>query len=430
MLEKQNTDFELRSEEVQDILTKVPNWMIRWGTVLIFGIIILLLFTSWFIRYPDVVSSEIIITTNIPPEKLVAKINGKIEAILINDKEKVKAHTPLAIIENSANYKDVFSLKKIIETIDLEKEQFPFEKFKNAQLGEIEASFALFQKQYIANHLNTTLKPYEVDAKAQNFEKAQLNERLQLLLSQKSISLTELDIQKNDLNRQESLFKKGVLSAQEIEKQRLVYLQAEKNYRNLLSTISQTKSAINELIRSNQTTQINENKEFTNLETNVIQAYFQLKKAIKDWELNYVFISSNEGIVSFLQIWSVNQNINSGENMFAIIPSKQNGFIGKLKAVALNSGKIKENQRVNIRLANYPDREFGVLKGKVKRISLTPDKEGNLLMDISLPNGLETTYKKTIQFKQEMRGTADIITNDLSLLERVFYQFRSMYQAE
>lgn len=430
MLEKQNTDFELRSEEVQDILTKVPNWMIRWGTVLIFAIILLLLFTSWFIRYPDVVSSEIIITTNIPPEKLVAKINGKIQAILINDKEKVKAQTPLAIIENAANYEDVFLLKKTIETIDLNKQEFPFEKFKNAQLGEIEASFALFQKQYIANHLNTILKPYEVDAKAQNFEKTQLNERLQLLLSQKSISLTELDIQKNDLNRQESLFKKGILSAQEIEKQRLVYLQAEKNYRNLLSTISQTKSAINELIRSNQTTQINENKEFTNLETNVIQAYYQLKKAIKDWELSYVLISSNEGIVTFLQIWSVNQNVNAGENIFTIIPNKQNGFIGKLKAVALNSGKIKENQRVNIRLANYPDREFGVLKGKVKRISLTPDKEGNLLMDISLPNGLETTYKKTIQFKQEMRGSADIITNDLSLLERIFYQFRSLYKVE
>ena len=33
------TSFELRSEEVQDILTKVPHWMIRWGTVLIFGIL-------------------------------------------------------------------------------------------------------------------------------------------------------------------------------------------------------------------------------------------------------------------------------------------------------------------------------------------------------------------------------------------------------
>lgn len=41
MAEDNNT-FELRSEEVQDILTKVPHWMIRWGTVLIFVIILML----------------------------------------------------------------------------------------------------------------------------------------------------------------------------------------------------------------------------------------------------------------------------------------------------------------------------------------------------------------------------------------------------
>ncbi len=404
--------------------------MIRWGTILIFGIILLLLFTSWFIRYPDIVSSEIIITTNTPPEKLVAKVNGKIQAILIEDKQQVKANTPLAIIENAANYKDVFLLKATIENINLDKSEFPFEKFKKAQLGEIEASFAMFQKQYIADNLNKKLKPFNVDTNAQGYEKTQLAERLDLLIAQKSINENELQIHKIDLNRQETLFKKGVISAQEIEKQRLSYLQAEKSYKNLLSSISQTKSAINDLKRNNQTTQINENKENTNLETNVLQAFYQLKKAIKDWELNYVFLSSDEGIVTFLQIWSVNQNITAGENMFAIIPTHQNGFIGKLKAAALNSGKIKENQRVNIRLANYPDKEFGIVKGKVKRISLTPDKDGNLLMDIALPKGLETSYKKKIQFQQEMRGSADIITEDLRLIERIFYQFRSMYNQE
>lgn len=430
MSENKNTNFQLRSEEVQDILTKVPNWMIRWGTVLIFGIILLLLFTSWFIRYPDVVRSEIIITTNTPPEKLVAKVNGKIQAILIHDKEQVKANTPLAVIENSANYNDVFLLKSTVESINLEKSEFPFEKFATAQLGEIEASYAVFQKEYIANRLLKDLKPYNVDTKAQGYEKTQLAERLNLLIEQKSITEKELQLQKTDLNRQESLFKKGVISAQEIEKQRLSFLQSEKNYKNLLSAISQIKSSINDLKRNHQTTQINENKENTNLETNVLQSFYKLKKAIKDWELNYVFRASDEGIVTFLQIWSVNQNISAGENMFAIIPTHQNGFIGKLKAAALNSGKIKENQRVNIRLTNYPDREFGIVKGKVKRISLTPDKDGNLLMDIALPNGLETSYKKKIQFQQEMRGSADIITEDLRLLERIFYQFRSMYQVE
>lgn len=430
MSENKNTDFELRSEEVQDILTKVPNWMIRWGTFVIFGIILLLLFISWFIKYPDVVTSEIIITTNTPPEKLIAKVTGKIQAILIDDKANVKANTPLAVIENSANYKDIFLLKSTIENINLDKSEFPFAKFKNAQLGEVEASFAVFQKQYIADHLNKKLQPFNVDTNAQGYEKTQLAERLQLLIAQKLIAENELQLQKTDVNRQETLFKKGVISAQEIEKQRLIYLQAEKNYKNLLSVISQTKSSINDLKRNNQTTQINENKENTNLETNVLQAFYQLKKAIKDWELNYVFRSSEEGIVTFLQIWSVNQNISAGENMFAIIPTHQNGFIGKLKAAALNSGKIKENQRVNICLANYPDKEFGILKGKVQKISLTPDKDGNLLMDIALPKGLETSYKKKIQFQQEMRGSAAIITKDLRLIDRIFYQFRSMYQVE
>jgi hypothetical protein len=74
--------------------------------------------------------------------------------------------------------------------------------------------------------------------------------------------------------------------------------------------------------------------------------------------------------------------------MFAIIPSTEKGYIGKVKAKAQNSGKLRIGQKVNIRLANYPDREFGVIKGKLKTISLTPDKEGNLLLDIELPNGL------------------------------------------
>jgi len=94
--------------------------------------------------------------------------------------------------------------------------------------------------------------------------------------------------------------------------------------------------------------------------------------------------------------------------------------------VAQNSGKIKIGQEVNIRLANYPDRQFGVLKGKVKSISLTPDKEGNLLIDISLPKGLTTSYKTEIHFQQEMSGNADVITEDLRLIERLLYQFRSI----
>ncbi|WP_396146921.1 HlyD family secretion protein [Flavobacterium sp.] len=424
----EHTEIELRSEEVQEILTRVPHWLIRWGSVIVLCILLMLFFVSWLVKYPDIVSTQIVVTTYVPPQKLVAKTSGKIEAILVKDKEVITKNTPIAVIENSANYKDVFLLKSIIDTINIDNSSFPFESLKSIQLGDIESSFALFEKEYIADELNKELQPYKIDGTAQSYEAIQLKERLGLLESQKGINLSELELQKNDLERYETLYKKGIIATQELEKQRLQYLQAQKNYKSLLSTISQLKSSLNELNRSSKTTKINENKENVNLERNVIQAFYSLKKAITEWELNYVFRSSIAGKVSYLQLWAENQTVNSGDAVFAIIPTLKSGFIGKAKALAQNSGKIKVGQKVNIRLANYPDREFGIVEGTIKAISLTPDKDGNILIDISLPNGLKTSYKKEIAFQQEMAGTAEIITEDLRLIERFLYQFRDVFR--
>jgi multidrug resistance efflux pump len=158
-----------------------------------------------------------------------------------------------------------------------------------------------------------------------------------------------------------------------------------------------------------------------------MQAFFQLKKVIKDWELNYILRAAIDGKVTFLQVWTANKMVNAGDNVFAIIPTHGSGYIGKLKATAQNSGKIKVGQAVNIRLANYPDREFGIIRGIIKTISLTLNKDGNLLIDVVLAKGIVTSYKKQINFQQERSGTADIATEDLRLLERLLYQFRDVF---
>ena len=427
-MEEINDGLKIYSEEVRDVLSDPPKAILRWGNTILFGFIVVLLLISWFIKYPDVITTQIVITTNVPPEKLIAKIPGKIEAILVTDKATILKNTPLAVIENSANYKDIFLLKSIVDSIDIDKNKFPFEKLKSAQLGEIESFFAVFQKENIADDLNAKLQPYQVEGTAQSYEAIQLKERLGLLESQKSINQNELVLQKSDLDRYEKLYTKGIIASQEIEKQRLIYLQSQKNYKGVLSTISTLKSSINELYKNSKTTQINESKENINLQRNVIQAFYGLKKAIKDWELNYVLRSSIDGKVSFLQLWAANQTVNAGDNVFAVIPTNESGYIGKVKAPTQNSGKIKVGQTVNIRLANYPDREFGIIKGNIKAISLTPDKDGNLLINVSLPNGLETSYKKQIVFQQEMSGTADIVTENLRLIERLLYQFRDIFK--
>lgn len=419
-------EIKIYSDEVRDILSDPPKAIFRWGNTILLGFVVLLVLMSWLISYPDIVSTQIIITTNLPPEKLIAKTTGKIEAILVKDRTTVKNNTPLAVIENTSNYKDVFLLKSIIDTINLQRSDFPFHLLKSAQFGDVENAYSFFQKEYSTDQLNRELQPYKVEGTAHSLEFIQLKERLNLLESQKSITQNELALEKLDLDRYQTLFNKGIVASQELEKHKLSYLQSEKGYKNLLSSISSLKSSINELNRNSKTTQINESKENVNLERNVMQAFFQLKKAVKDWELNYVFRSSIDGKVTFLQVWNENQFVNLGDNIFSIVPTIENGYIGKVKASAQNSGKIKIGQNVNIRLANFPDREFGMINGKVKNISLIPDKEGNLLIDISLPKGIETSYKKKISFQQEMIGSADIVTEDLRLLERLLYQFRDL----
>lgn len=158
----------------------------------------------------------------------------------------------------------------------------------------------------------------------------------------------------------------------------------------------------------------------------LIELSNQLKKAIKDWEYRYVLQSNINGKVSFLNYWNTNQTVTQGDLVFTIIPSENSSFIAKLKTPARNSGKIKTGKIVNIKIENYPDTEFGVLKGTVKNISLIPDNEGLYLIDVKLPQKLITSYNKEIEFKQEMRGTAEIITEDLRLIERFFYQFKDV----
>lgn len=425
-----NSDIELRSEEVQEILTKMPSWIVRWGSTTILIIISCLILATCFIEYPDIVMADINITTLVPPEKLIARSSGKLEKILVTNQQTIKSNTPLAVIENSANYRDVFKLKSITDTLSISEDNFvfPFFKLNGSQLGDIGGDFAIFEKDYQAFTFNNDLKPYQIEGEAQNYEAVQIKERLSLLLQQKEIAEREMKIKKDEIERYRKLYQKGVIATQEWDTKNLEYLQFEKGLRNLNASISQAKSSLNDLDKSAKTTKINETKDNIDLFRNMVQSYAQLKKSIADWEKTYVLRSSIAGEVSFLQIWKENQSVNSGDNIFTVIPTEEINYIGKVKAVAQNSGKLKKGQKVNIRLENYPDREFGVLKGSVEYISLIPDKDGKLLIDVSLPNGLKTSYNKDIFFKQEMKGQAEIITEDLRLLERVLYNFRDVFR--
>ena len=101
--------------------------------------------------------------------------------------------------------------------------------------------------------------------------------------------------------------------------------------------------------------------------------------------------------------------------------------MGKALLPVARSGKIKKGQRANIYLVNYPDEEFGIVRGVVENISLLP-VDNHYTVEITLPNGLQTSYKKTLPFSQEMTANVEIITEDLRLLERIFLPIRRLLQ--
>jgi multidrug efflux pump subunit AcrA (membrane-fusion protein) len=421
--------IELRSEEVQEILTKVPHWMIRWGNSVFFLLIILLLALSWFIKYPDIINSDAIITTEIPPEKEYARASGKIDTIFVNDGQEILKREPLAIIENTANYQDVFFLKSIIDSITIQKQAFyfPIEKMPILFLGDIETSYALFENNYIQYILNKELQPFTNEAIANEVTKSELKRRLKNSQSQRNLNKKELDFKRKDLKRNKHLFEKGVISEKEYENKQLEYLQAERSYKTMASAISQLREAISNSNKTSKGTEIARiSKEMTLLKS-VIQSFNQLKKTLKDWELRYILTSKMDGKVSFLNYWSENQTVSQGDLVFTIIPKENSSFIAKLKTPAQNLGKVRVGQTVNIKLQNYPDYEFGVLKGTVNTISEISDKKGFYTIDVSLPDKLITSYNKKIVFRQEMRGAAEIITEDLRLIQRLFYQLKNNF---
>lgn len=422
-------DIDIRSEHVQDILTKVPNWMIQFGNTLIFSIIVMLLFISWFVKYPDIINSEAKITTKLPPQKKVAQISGKLSHLLTHDNQNINEGDLLAVIENSADLEHIKLLKSIIDTIKLNNKSFyfPINELPVLFLGDLESEYALFENSYTQYKLNNELQPFTNEQNGNRISKSQLYARLNTLQSQKQINQAELNFQKKELERHRLLFEKGVIAKQTLENQELSFLQANRSYANLDASISQIREAIGNASINAVNTTIKQTKEEISLLKNVIQSFNQLKRALINWEIKYATISDINGKVAFSKIWTENQIVMQNELLFTIIPKENSAYIAKLKTPAQNSGKIKKGQTVNIKIENYPDTEFGTLKGHIESISLLPDEDGFYLLTVALPSKLITSYNKEIAFRHEMRGSAEIVTEDLRLIERFFYQLKNVF---
>ena len=150
-----------------------------------------------------------------------------------------------------------------------------------------------------------------------------------------------------------------------------------------------------------------------------------MQASFNEWESLYVLKSNYTGRVSLGNYWSTAQSVNVGDVVMSIISDDITPPFGKVVLPMQNSGKVKVGQKVNIKLLNYPYTEYGVLKATIKNISLAPE-QGNYYIELNLDNGLTTSYNKKLDFLQEMSGIAEIITEDMRLLTRIFAPIKTI----
>lgn len=426
-------DTELRSEGVQDILTRPPHWMIRWGNSIIMLILVCILCLSYFIKYPELVQAPIIVTSKNPPEKIEARISSKIEKIFIRNNQKVKRGDIMMVLQSTANYEDVLTLRRIIDSTSQKNiSSFPIQKINLFKLGELQSEYNTFAKAFQDEQLFSRLQPYAPENLAADQSISEYKFQIATLKQQEKLEFAKHILSRKNYERSQHLFNDGVISAMELENEKMKFLQSQQNLQNITLSLSQLVDGIFNLKRTKSGSNINSEKDKITYSAQSLQMFEELRKAIIQWEHNFIIISSTDGTASFQQYFGENQFVKSGDAILSVLPNNKEAVVGRMQVPSINSGKIAPGQKVLIKLDNYRYQEFGIIQGEVYNSSLIPsfDDKGNYYyyVDVILPKGLKTSYNKTLPFEKELRGDGEIVTEDLRLIERIFYQIRKLLE--
>jgi HlyD family secretion protein len=423
-------EIELRSEEFQEVLGGVPPWILRWGITVVGAIMLLLLAGSAVFRYPDVIGATVTLTGTEPAAGIVAKASGKIRELYVEDGRAVAEGECLAVIDNPARTADVLYLGEFLGEASLNLDSLPGLPRKDVSVGNMQSAYSNYYST-LSQCLQFKGLGYYGEKVRFMRERVVRNERYHDdMARQEGLVARQRDLLYNQYRRDSIIHGEGLISDETLERTLSAYLQGELSLENVRSTLENLRIQIAQLRESLADTEYEYADRRNTLETNLRSAATQLRAEIAAWENNYALTASVAGKVTFTNYWSRNQNVTAGETVFTIVPSGSNALMGKATLPTVRSGKVAVGQRVNVRFSNFPDTEYGVVRGVVRAISRVsvkaPDGGSNYVVEIGFPEGLTTSYRKTLPFVPNMEGQADIVTDDISLLERLLLPIRKV----
>ncbi len=276
----------------------------------------------------------------------------------------------------------------------------------------------------------------ELNAKKQN-KKALLNDigHLKKISDSKIEQLKfQYKLEKKQFERQKGLKKQGVIADAEYEQAenqfkktenelQVTKAQYKRDLASLQNNLENTKAAIN--IKKQE---INNYQQKYNLKKSQIEQQINSIKAQIAYAFGNTSIDSSGLIINapingkISYIFEGEKEVPTGSIMFIISNDLENIY-AQSSIPPEFIGMVHDGNPVVLKVASFPHYEFGVLRGKIKNLSLTPNAEGNYPFEVEI-----TDFGTLNPFLQKgMTGKLSVVVDRKSFFGYLFEKLSKGY---
>lgn len=420
LIDPVSTQNNLRSDSMSELISRKPGFLGRWALLIFLIILLFLGSATWFIHYPDVIKTRATLIATNAPKEIIARQEGRLIKLFIQNNDSVSKGDFLGFIESSAKHEQVIELSSLIDTTVTDLQKNSTQNIINRfainfdALGELQQGYQLFTAahQQFTDYLQDGFYLRKKRILAEDYSYLQKDH--DIIQQQKELLLKDLNLSEETYKANVSLLKDKVISKQD-----------DRNEQSKLLNKQLSIPQINTALLINETQQREKNKEINELEHSISmqkiifqQAVQTLQSQITDWKKKYILEAAVSGRVTFLGPLQENQFLKAGKSIGLISPPDSRFYV-EIALPQYNFGKVAIGQIAQLRFDAYPYQEFGYVRGKLTYVTDIASDSG-FLGHIQLDEGLLTNQKKLLHYREGLKAEAQIITNDMRLMERFY----------
>lgn len=410
-----------RSEELQEILGRMPSWPVRWGSIAILGLMAALLIYAWKVRSPELIRGEAVVMGKRPPAKVRAERSGIIGKLWEDGGVVVEAGERIFFIGKRERMRSVKALleeaRKAKRSLRMGERPppFPSRKVKEESLqGAVQKVKSSFSDYERASEREEELRGSDEREKRIRYAR----HRLEIQKERKELLKVETAQAEEALRTKRELMEEGAATRKEMREAKRRLLQKEKERKAVERRCFLARSQLSELREGAERSKKEMREEKRKAKEDLSLALENFQRRAEAWLSKRTVKAPIGGELNKLLPVKEGRWIEKGKAPFVIVP-RSDGYRARGSFPEKGFGKVEKGMEVLLELPEYPRSEYGVLKGRVENASpLSVD--GEYQVDIRLENGLRTNFGRKVEVEGRTSAEAALKTKEKKLLERIF----------